>query len=179
MPRTDFWKHVTTVLAGAVGAQALPLLAAPLLTRLCAPADMGAFSVWLGIITVTSIVATLRIDGAMVLDHERQQQRLCFSVIAYVATVLVGVLLLLAAGARAVGFAPLRAMSWFELLGIGAGTWLTAAMQATLAYAASHKLFEKAAKAKMLQAAVIVLSQLALLRAGLNGAALMAGQLIG
>src|SRR5438067_12986355 len=179
MPRSDFWKHVMTVLAGAVGAQILPLLAAPLLTRLCAPADMGAFSVWLGVITIASIVATLRIDGAMVLDHERRQQRLCFGVIAYSATVLALALTLLAAAARVLGPGPLRAMSWFALFGIGAGTWLAAGMQAALAYAASHKLFDKAAKAKMLQAAVIVLSQLALLRAGLHGAALMAGQLIG
>ncbi|GEM_PF-5873586 len=42
-PRSDFWKNVLTVLAGATGAQLLPLLAAPLLTRMCTPAKMGAF----------------------------------------------------------------------------------------------------------------------------------------
>lgn len=179
MPRADFWKHVATVMAGSTGAQILPLLAAPVLTRMCAPAEMGAFSVWLGVITVTSIVATLRVDAAMILDHEAGQQRLCFGVVAYSATVLALVLVSLALAARALGFPPVRAMSWVELLGIGAGSWLTAVMQTTLAYAASHKRFDQAAKAKMAQTAVIVLSQVALLHAGLHGVGLMAGQLIG
>jgi O-antigen/teichoic acid export membrane protein len=179
MPRSDFWKHVATVLAGATGAQILPLLAAPLLTRMCAPADMGAFSVWLGVVNVTSVAATLRVDAAMILDHERRQQRLCFEVVAWSATALALALTLLGLAARALGSAPASSLSWVALIGIGAGTWLTATMQTTLAYAASHKMFDKAAKAKMLQTAVIVLSQIALLYAGLNGAALMAGQLIG
>ncbi|RJG11794.1 lipopolysaccharide biosynthesis protein, partial [Massilia cavernae] len=50
-----FWKHVITVLSGALGAQALPLLVAPLVTRMCTPAEMGAFSVWFGIIAVAAI----------------------------------------------------------------------------------------------------------------------------
>lgn len=179
MPKSEFWKHVVTVTAGATGAQVLPLLAAPLLTRLCAPADMGAFSVWLGVISVTSIAATLRIDAAMILDHGRRQQRLCFSVVGYTATVLALALTLLACAARALDLAKVANMSWFALLGIGAGTWLTAAAQTTQAYAASHKLFDKAAKAKMVQTAAIVLGQLALLAIGLRGAALMAGQLTG
>lgn len=179
MPRSEFWKHVTTVLVGATGAQILPLLFAPLLTRMCAPGDMGAFSVWLGVVTVASIISTLRLDAAMVLDHEAQQQRLCFGVVAYCATLLAAVLTLLLVAAHALGVAPIRAMSWFELLTIGAGAWLMAAVQTTLAYATSHKLFDKAAKAKMLQAGTIALGQVALLYAGLRGAALMAGQLIG
>jgi O-antigen/teichoic acid export membrane protein len=48
-----------------------------------------------------------------------------------------------------------------------------------LAYAASHTLFGKAAQAKVLRGGVIALSQLGLLYAGLDSAALMAGQLIG
>ncbi len=138
--RSGFWNSVVTVLLGATGAQLLPILAAPLLTRLCTPAELGGFSVWLGVIAVTSIAAGI----AWVLD-----------------------------------VAALRAMSWFGLLTIGIGTWLTACMQTTLAYAVSHPLFGKAAQAKILQAGAIAASQLALLYAGLDGVALLAGQLIG
>lgn len=175
---SGFWKKVVTVLVGTIGAQALPLLAAPLITRLCTPAEMGAFSVWLGVVAVTSIVATLRIDTVMVLDQEIQQQRLCFSVVAYAATTLSLALTLFALVARALGLPGLHALSWLELLSIGAGTWLTAIMQTTLAYATSHNLFGKAAKAKVMQAGTIALTQLALLSAGADGA-LLAGQLIG
>lgn len=178
-PRPDFWKNVATVVAGATSAQALPLLAAPLLTRLCTPAELGAFSVWLGVITVASIAATLRVDTAMILDHEAEQQRICFSVVAYSASVLALAITLCAAAARALGLPAVRDMSWFALLTIGVGTWLTAYNQTTLAYAASHNLFGKAARAKVWGAGTIAASQLTLLGAGLDGIALLAGQLIG
>jgi O-antigen/teichoic acid export membrane protein len=179
MSQPGFWKNVMTVLAGATGAQALPLLVAPLLTRMCAPEQMGAFSVWLGVIAVTSIVATLRIDTVMVLDLGRHQQRLCFSVVAWAATAVALALTLVAVATRIVGLPAVQGMSWLALLTIGIGTWLTATMQTTLAYAASHRLFGKAAKAKMMQAGTIALAQVALLYAGANGAALLTGQLIG
>jgi O-antigen/teichoic acid export membrane protein len=177
--RPDFWKNVITVLAGATGAQALPLLAAPLLTRLCTPAEMGAFSVWLGVIAVSSIGATLRVDTAMVLDHEEQQQKVCFGVVAYSATLLALAITLGAAAGRALHLPAVRDMSWFGLLTIGVGTWLTAYTQTTLAYAASHNQFGKAAKAKVWAAGTIAVSQLTLLGMGLGSKALLAGQLIG
>jgi O-antigen/teichoic acid export membrane protein len=179
MSQPGFWKNVMTVLAGATGAQALPLLVAPLLTRMCTPEEMGAFSLWLGVIAVTSIIATLRIDTVMVLDLGAREQRLCFSVVSWAATVLALALTLVAVAARIVDLPVVQAMSWLELLTIGIGTWLTATMQTTLSYAASHKLFGKAAKAKMMQAGTIALSQVSLLYAGIDGAALLSGQLIG
>jgi O-antigen/teichoic acid export membrane protein len=77
------------------------------------------------------------------------------------------------------GMPAVRDMSWFELLTVGVGTWLSAYIQMAFAYAASHNLFGKAAKAKILQAGAIALSQLALLYAGLSSAGLLAGQIIG
>lgn len=178
-PRSDFWKNVLTVLTGATGAQALPILAAPLLTRLCTPAEMGAFSVWLGVITITSIVATLRFEAAMVLDHDNNQQGICFGVVTYCATLMALAITACMLLGCMLGLPALCDMSWFELLTIGAATWLTATMQTTLAYAASHNLFVKAAKAKVLQSATIAISQVLLLCIGLDSSALLTGQLIG
>ncbi|MET0857466.1 MAG: oligosaccharide flippase family protein [Telluria sp.] len=179
IPRRDYWKNIITVLAGATGAQALPLLAAPLLTRMCTPSEMGAFSVWLGVIAVSSIGATLRVDTAMVLDHEEQQQRTCFGVVAYSATLLALAITLCGVAGRALNLPAVRDMSWFGLLTIGVGTWLTAYTQTTLAYAASHNQFRKAAKVKVWAAGTIAVSQLTLLAAGLGSKGLLAGQLIG
>ena len=174
-----FWKHVITVLGGALGAQALPLLAAPLITRLCTPAEMGAFGVWFGVIAVASIGATLRMEMAMILDHGPGPQRTCFSVVAYNATALALAMTLCAVAARALGVPVARDMSWFGLLTVGLGTWLTAYMQTMLAYATSHSAFGKAAKAKVWGAATIAAAQVALLLAGASGAALLAGHLAG
>jgi O-antigen/teichoic acid export membrane protein len=174
-----FWKRVITVLTGALGAQALPMLVAPLLTRMCTPAEMGAFSVWLGVIAVAAIGATLRLETAMILDHGAEQQATCFGVVAYSATLVALAVTACALLARAWDLPLTRQISWPGLLTIGLGTWLTAYLQTTLAYATSHNAFGKAASAKVWGAATIALTQVALLFAGAGGGALLAGQLIG
>jgi O-antigen/teichoic acid export membrane protein len=174
-----FWKHVITVLGGTLGAQALPLAVAPLITRLCTPGQMGAFSLWLGVVSVTAVAATLRLEAAMILDHEEEQQRTCFRVVYYTATVTA---LLVTGGAllaHAAGIHALRQLTRSELLTLGMGTWLTAAMQTTLAYATSHGAFGKAARAKVWGAGTIALSQLVLLYLGTGSYGLLGGQLIG
>jgi O-antigen/teichoic acid export membrane protein len=174
-----FWKHVITVLGGTLGAQALPLAVAPLITRLCTPSEMGAFSLWLGVVSVAAVAATLRLEAAMILDHDPEQQRTCFRVVFYTATVTA---LLVTAGAllaHAAGMPALRKLTQSELLTVGLGTWLTAAMQTTLAYATSHGAFGKAARAKVWGAGTIALSQLVLLYLGTGSYGLLGGQLIG
>lgn len=179
MPVPPFWRNVATVLGGAVGAQALPLLAAPLLTRMCTPGELGAYSVWLGIVAICAIGATLRMEAAMILDHEPERQRACFRVVFYSTTVTALALTLLAAGARLAGLGAAAGLSWTALLTIGLGTWLTGCMQTTLAFATSHNAFGRAARAKVSTAAIIVTTQLVLLQAGLGGVGLVLGHLIG
>ncbi|XYJ08987.1 oligosaccharide flippase family protein [Telluria sp. B2] len=174
-----FWKHAATVLTGTVVAQALPLLIAPLITRLATPADMGAFSIWLGVIAIASTVASLRLEAAMILDHDPSAQQTCFSVVAYFSTLLAIVITLCAVLARIGGIPQAQNMSWFGLLTIGIGTWLTAYSHMASAYATSYRAFGKAALVKVFGAGAIALGQLILLLIGVGGTALLAGQLIG
>jgi O-antigen/teichoic acid export membrane protein len=171
-----FWRHLLTVLSGSLAAQALPILAAPVITRLCRPEDLGAFSIWFGVIAIAAIAATLRMENAMIIDHRRPRQRICFGVVGWSASWLAVLLTLAAAIARLTG---LTGMSWFGVLTLGLGAWLTATMQTTLAYAASHNAFAPAAKARVWAAGGIALSQLGLLAAGVGAGALLAGQLLG
>jgi O-antigen/teichoic acid export membrane protein len=174
-----FWKHVLTVLGGALGAQALPLAVAPLITRLCSPQEVGQFSVWLGVVAVAAIGATLRMEVAMILDHDSDHQRTCFGVVIYSASVLALVMTIVAGLLRALALPLTADMTWFALMTLGAGAWLTACMQTTLAYATSRNAFGKAAAAKVWAAASIAAAQLALLVIGVGGLALLGGQLIG
>lgn len=174
-----YWRNVATVLSGALGAQALPLLAAPLLTRMCTPDELGAYSVWLGVVAIAAIGATLRMEAAMILDHEHERQRTCFRVVFYSCTVTALALTLLAVGARLAGVEAAAKLPWSALLTMGIATWLTGCMQTTLAFATSHNAFGKAARAKVATAAVIVTCQLALLYAGLGAVGLVLGHLAG
>ncbi len=174
-----YWKHVLTVLSGAVGAQALPLLAAPLITRMCTPEDMGAFSVWLGVAAVVAIAATLRLEAAMILDHSNYHQRICFSVVAYAASAIAVGASLLAVAAHLLGLPIAAQMSWVGIAGVGPAIWMIAYMQTTLAYATSKGAFGKAASAKVWAAGSIALAQLTLLACGAGGASLLIGHLFG
>ncbi|MDQ1923288.1 lipopolysaccharide biosynthesis protein [Massilia pseudoviolaceinigra] len=174
-----YWRNVMTVLGGALGAQALPLLAAPLITRLCTPADVGAFSVWLGVVAVAAIGATLRLEAAMILDHESEAQRTCFSVVAYSASLTAILMTACAVLARLLELPIAAHLSWPALLTLGLATWMTAYMQTTLAYATSRNAFGKAARARIWSAGGIALAQVGLLALGVGGVALIAGQLIG
>lgn len=175
-----FWKRVATVLGGSIAAQALPLLAAPLITRLCTPQEMGQFSVWLGIVAVAAIGATLRLETAMILDHRAAEQRLCLTIISYCAAAAALLLTTAAAIARLSGWGPAQQLSWFAVPALGAAVWLTALTQTTLAYATSHNAFGLAAKARICAAGGIALAQLGLLARSSSGSdALIAGQLLG
>jgi len=57
-----FLNSIAIVLTGSIAAQAIPLLVMPLLTRLVAPAQMGLYSTWFGIMAILSIVATFRFE---------------------------------------------------------------------------------------------------------------------
>ena len=178
-PLSTYWRHVLTVLGGAIGAQALPLLAAPMITRLCTPAEMGAFSVWLGIVAVTAIGATLRMETAMILDHGEEAQRTCFGVVCDTATITAVSITTIAVIGRFAGIPIVGTLPWMSVLTIGLGTWMSAMMQTTLAYATSHHAFGKAARAKVIGAGTIASVQLGLLYAGGGGVGLLAGQIIG
>ena len=178
-PLPTYWRHVFTVLGGAVGAQALPLLAAPVITRMCTPAEMGAFSVWLGIVAVTAIGATLRLETAMILDHGKEAQKTCFGVILDTATITAFSITAVAIIGRLAGLPILGTLPWIGILTIGLGTWISAMLQTTLAYATSHHAFGKAARAKVVAAGTIAIGQLALLFAGGGSFGLLAGQIIG
>lgn len=174
-----FWKHATTVLTGTVIAQALPVLAGPLITRLCTPADLGEFSVWMGVIAITATVATLRLEAAMILDHDSDDQQTCFSVVAYFSTIFAILITLLAIFVHFLGIEQAKRLSWFGLMTIGLGAWLTAYNQSLIAYATSYHAFAKSAMAKICGAGTIAVGQLIFLFAGAGGGGLLAGQLLG
>ena len=61
---------MATLASGAALAQALPLLFAPLLTRLYTPADFGVLAVFVAWLSNLAVVATARYDMAVVLPSD-------------------------------------------------------------------------------------------------------------
>jgi O-antigen/teichoic acid export membrane protein len=69
-PRSEFGRHVFTMMSGATIGQVIPLIVAPLLTRLYTPEQFGVYAVFLGLASVLSMVATGRYEFAIVLPKD-------------------------------------------------------------------------------------------------------------
>lgn len=170
---------VLTVLAGALGAQLLPILAAPLLTRLCTPAEIGAFSAWLGVAATASVAATLRMETPMLLEPDAAGQGACLRVVAYCAALVAVTLVLAACAARLSGLPLARMQTWPALVMLGGAVWLMAYHSMVNAYAVAHQRFGAAARTKVWTVAAVTSGQLGLLWLGTGSAALPLGLLAG
>lgn len=60
-------RKVSILLSGSVAAQALPLLAAPLLARLYAPDSFGEFGLYVAVTSILAAIANLKYDHAVLL----------------------------------------------------------------------------------------------------------------
>lgn len=67
---STFASDVLTLATGTVLAQALAVLAAPLLTRLYSPGDFGIYALFLSLTGIVSVIACLRYDLAIMLPDK-------------------------------------------------------------------------------------------------------------
>jgi O-antigen/teichoic acid export membrane protein len=73
-PRSSsFATDVLTLVGGTVLAQAIAILASPLLTRLYSPADFGLYALFLSVTGILSVVACLRYDLAIMLPERDEE----------------------------------------------------------------------------------------------------------
>lgn len=71
----DFFRNAITLATGTTIAQAIPLLIAPILTRLYTPGDFGLLAIFVSITALLSIVATGRYEVAIVLPVQARRAR--------------------------------------------------------------------------------------------------------
>ena len=64
--KSDFKKNVLTLMAGTTIAQAIPIAISPILTRLYSPEEFGLFALFLAIVSIFGVVATMRYEMAIV-----------------------------------------------------------------------------------------------------------------
>ncbi|CAN0473415.1 unnamed protein product, partial [Phaeothamnion confervicola] len=69
LKKSRFIRAMLVVMSGSIAAQAIGLLAAPVLSRLYTPAEFGVFSQFTALLTIGTLVATLRLEDALVLPE--------------------------------------------------------------------------------------------------------------
>ncbi len=65
IPKNELVKHTLTLMTGTVIAQALPLAVSPIITRIYGPEEFGVFALYMAIVSVVSVIATLRYEFAI------------------------------------------------------------------------------------------------------------------
>lgn len=73
LPKNRFVRGVAVLVSGTVGAQALMVLAAPLLTRLYTPQDFGLLAVFVGLLSIVAVTASLRYELAIPLPSDERE----------------------------------------------------------------------------------------------------------
>lgn len=173
-------RHVATLASGAALAQALPLLFAPLLTRLYTPADFGVLAVFVAWLSNLAVIATARYDMAVVLPKsEPEAARLMLLALAINTGLLLLTLPLFwpwhAAIAGLLG-APQLA-PWLPLLPLG--VWLAGAVAAWTAWNNRQRRYAANAQGRVVQSLGVSLLQVAAGWSGLAAGGLILSQLAG
>lgn len=70
LPSNRFARSVSVLLGGTAGSQAAMVLAAPVLTRLYTPEDLGMLAVFAALLSLASVMASLRYELAIPLPEE-------------------------------------------------------------------------------------------------------------
>ncbi|XOF34670.1 MAG: lipopolysaccharide biosynthesis protein [Candidatus Electrothrix sp. YB6] len=73
LPENSFARSVSVLIGGTAGAQLLTVLAAPLLTRLYSPEDLGLLAVFIGLLALINVVSCLRYELAIPLPEVDQE----------------------------------------------------------------------------------------------------------
>lgn len=69
-PKSEFVRHILTLMTGTTIAQAIPLVVTPVLTRIYSPQDFGLFALYMSIIAILGVLATGRYELAIMLPEK-------------------------------------------------------------------------------------------------------------
>jgi O-antigen/teichoic acid export membrane protein len=84
--KSEFLRNVFTLVTASSIAQAVSILIYPLLTRMYTPDDMGLFSLYLSIVTLTGIFSTGKYELAIMLPSEQKSADTLFSLCILIVT---------------------------------------------------------------------------------------------
>ncbi|MFK5951082.1 MAG: oligosaccharide flippase family protein [Methylococcales bacterium] len=85
--RSQFIRHVVTLMSGQAGAQLVTILAAPFVARLFLPEDFGVVALFIAVVTILSVPATFRFELATILP-ESDTQALKLTKLSFILVIL-------------------------------------------------------------------------------------------
>lgn len=180
LPKGRFARGVTVLAGGAALGQAVTVLASPILTRLYGPDDFGVMAVYVSLLSIFSVIASLRYQLAIPLPEKDEEA-------ANVLALSLGIVLLMSAfvgvgvwffAEQIIGWvnAPaLRPYLWLLPVGMGmVGTY-----KVFNYWAVRKQAFARIARTKINQGLGSVFTQIGLGLLKLGPIGLLVGQIVG
>jgi O-antigen/teichoic acid export membrane protein len=179
MGRHGFIHSVGTLAGGTAFAQALAILALPVMTRLYSPSEFGVLAVYGSLIAIISVAACLRFEVAIPIPRRDGDAAnlLALSVLGSFGATLVSSAAILFFPdwiVKQVGVAAIRPYLWMVPLGV----WATSSYAAIQFWATRKKKFARIARTRVAQAVGGAGTQMVAGFAGIGAFGLLLGQLV-
>jgi O-antigen/teichoic acid export membrane protein len=181
MPRASFARNVGILAGGTAIAQALTVLALPIITRLYTPEDFSVLAVYTALLSIIGVVACLRFEIAIPLPNDdfEAANLLILGVLFNTAISLIVLLLVAFMSvqiANGIKQPALEAYLWL----LPVGVWLTGSFGCVQFWATRRKLFSDIAQTRMTQSLSSVFAQVIMgWSANTGPLGLLIGQLTG
>lgn len=88
LKKIDFIRNVFILASGAVIAQFLTIIISPLLTRIYSPEDFGIFSFYVSIISVISVIVSLRFEVSILLP-KKESDAISLVWVSFIITIII------------------------------------------------------------------------------------------
>lgn len=157
----SFWRHVSSVFAGTVAAQLVPIIGSIFIARIFAPSEFGEFSTWLAVVAFVSVVMTLRLEAVLVITEDGMD-RIRAVYIVFIVTCLMAVLfaLFMIVADRLPGIKNYLFDSPILLLTVIPASWCLALNQVWQTWAAAEGFYGKLNAMRLVQAMTLILVQI-------------------
>lgn len=180
LPNGTFVRSVTVLAGGTALGQGLVMLSSPLLTRLYTPEDFGVLAVYISILGIVAVVASLRYEMSIPLPEDDETATnlliLCLAIIFGISLLaLFGVWLLNNQIVAWTNATALRQYLWLlpvSILGTGG-------YQIFNYWAIRKQAFSRIARTKLNQSLALVVTQVSFGVLGFGAIGLLLGQLLG
>lgn len=165
-------KNFLVLLSGTIVAQAIPLLALPVLSRIYLPSDFGQLALFVSVVSMLSLLTTCRVEMALMLPTLPKNLKLVFDaaikLTCYLCGIIAAALLMAAVFGLYFVSKPMTVVLAITLIAIGLYSVFRQ-------YLVKNESYITLAKNRVEQSAVTAGSQLLLSFANLGGAGLILG----
>lgn len=172
--------NVAILMTGTAVAQAFIFMAAPILSRLYAPADFGVFGLYAAIAATVAVVAGLRFEVAIVLPKDDTDgATVLFLTEIVVICVSLAVLLIVSVGghwfSKVIGAPELRSLLWW----LPVSTFCAGSYQALSFWSTRRQLFKTLSMSQASRGITTAITQIGSGVARIGAAGLIFGQIFG